>query len=507
MKNMDRREFIKYSGTGLAGLTMALHFPFLATRKAYATVGANSFTIAVISDTQNYTDYGYQATTPPNRTYFTAQTQYLVNNKDDMRLAFVTHVGDVVQHGDGTNGTPGNASYGAGAEWDNAVLAMDILATSGVPFGLSIGNHDYDNYSWTAANGNHPLKSNVMWKRYFGSGSYYFANKPWYGGASDNLAINPGISSYQIFCAGGKKFLHISLEMEAGPSALAWAQGVINAHLGYATIVTTHDYLSPPATSDSNAPYAVPATRNAASTSYLKYSPTGVAATGTEWNDAQGVWDKFIKVNDQIFMVLCGHSWGSTSNGVSKAENIRIDNNVAGHPVYQILSDYQGNTKAGSKGGDGWLRFMEFDMDTNSIHCYTYSTLTNQKAGQNGETTFNQNPLFSDFSLVMPAQVLNAVPQFSAVSSGFTYSRVTKLYSGNLTVTNNGADFGGTLGVALNDLTGGVVLTNALGQYKGASYVTVSASGLAAGASASIPLTFSNPSNARINFNPVTFQE
>jgi hypothetical protein len=507
MKNMNRRDFIKYTGTGLAGLTMAMHFPFLTTRKAFASVAANSFTIAVISDTQNYTDYGFQATLPPNRDYFIAQTQYLANQKDDMKLAFVTHVGDVVQHGDGTNGTPGNTAYGAGAEWVNSVAAMDILAATGVPFGLAIGNHDYDNYSYTAANGNHPLKSNVMWKNYYGSGSPYFAGKSWYGGASDSLAYNPGLSSYQTFCAGGKKFLHIALEMEAGPSALAWAQGVLDAHQGYATIVTTHDYLSPPANSDNNAPYVVPATRNAASTSYLKYSPTGIAATGTEWNDAQGVWDKFIKINDQIFMVLCGHSWGATVSGVSKGDNIRIDNNVAGHPVYQILSDYQGNTKAGSKGGDGWFRFMEFDMDTNSIHCYTYSTLLNKKAGQNGETTFNQAPLFSDFSLIMPAQVLNATPQFSAATSAFVYSRATKLYTGNLTVTNNDADFSGTLDVALNGLSSGVTLTNALGQHNGAPYATVTSSGLAAGASRTIPLSFSNPTNAKINFTPVTFQE
>jgi hypothetical protein len=431
-----------------------------------------------------------------------------------MKLAFVTHVGDVCQHGDGTNGSPGNTSYGGTAEWDNAVLAMDILDASGVPFGMSIGNHDYDNYSWSSANGNHPLKSNVMWKRYFGSGSKYFAGKPWYGGASDGLAISPGISSYQTFCAAGKKFLHISLEMEAGPSALAWAQGVINAHPGYATIVTTHDYLSPPSSSQDLTlpPYmtlnANHFPRNAASTSYLKYSPTGVAATGTEWNDAQGVWDKFIKLNDQIFMVLCGHSWGSTdSNGDSTAENIRVDSNNAGYPVYQILSDYQGNTRLGSKGGDGWFRFMEFDMDTNSIHCYTYSTISSQKAGQNGAKTFKEDPLYSDFSLVMPPQVLNAVPQFSTETSAFVYSRATKLYTGNLTVTNNGADFNGTLGVALSGLTSGVILNNAIGQYNGAPYAIVTSSGLAANSSATIPLSFSDPSNARINFTPVTFQQ
>ena len=112
-------------------------------------------------------------------------------------------------------------------------------------------------------------------------------------------------------------------------------------------------------------------------------------------------------------MVLCGHSWTSTENGVSKGENIRIDKNNAGHNVYQVLSDYQGNTTLGSGGGDGWYRFMQFDMDTNHIHFTTYDTYVNQYAGQSidssGLSNFEQPKGFSDFSLPMPVQVLKAI--------------------------------------------------------------------------------------------------
>jgi len=356
------------------------------------------FTIAVIPDTQNYVDNN--KTQPDSLNVFKAETTYLAEHKHDKHLAFVTHVGDVVQHGDGTNGLPGDTTWGAGLEWERAKEAMDILADSGIPFGMSIGNHDYDNYSYS---GRTTLVSNVMWKKYFGSGSSYFTNKPWYGGASDNLAYNPGISSYQTFTAGGKKFLHISMEMEAGDIALAWAQGVIDSHKNYATIITTHEYISPPSQTDNSLPLAVPAQRIAAGTSYLNGSPGG-------WNDAQGVWDKFITKNDQIFMVICGHAWGSTVNNVSKSENIRIDNNNAGHPVYQVLTDYQGNN-LNNPGGGGWLRFMEFNEDNGTIHFYTYSPTQDKYAGQNGENTFNQPPEFSDFTLAMPVQVLNAPDQ------------------------------------------------------------------------------------------------
>ncbi len=366
-----------------------------------APIGARArdfFTIAVIPDTQNYVDE--LKPQPASLETFKQEIRYLAGHRHDLKLAFVTHVGDVVQHGDGTDGTPGSTKYGAGREWSRATEAMDILDDAGVPFGMSIGNHDYDSYSY--ATDAAPLKSNVMWKKYFGSESPFFDGKPWYGGTSDGLDHNPGLSSYQTFSAGGRKFLHISLEMEGSDRALAWAQHVIDSHRGYATIVTTHEYLDPPADGDDSLPLAVPAVRIPASTHYLKGSPGG-------WNDAQGVWEKLVRKNDEIFMVLCGHAWNPAVNGVSKSENIRIDNNDAGHPVYQILTDYQGNVLA-SSGGDGWLRLMEFDVHANTIHFSTYSPTLDKYAGRNGEHTFNQAPEFSDFTLPIPVQVLHARP-------------------------------------------------------------------------------------------------
>ncbi len=410
MKNLARRDFLRFGAAGIAGVAASVNFPMLGRRLALSSAGSNFFTIAVISDTQNYVDVTHQQ--PLNVNFFLSQTKYLADNMNALNLAFITHVGDVVQHGDGTDGTPGNSSYGAGAEWVNARAAMDILDATALPFGMSIGNHDYDNYSYKS--GNLPLVSNVWWNKHFGSRSTYFAGKSWYGGASDDLSVNPGLSSYQTFSAAGKKFLHISLELEPGDNAIAWAQGVIDSHTGYATIITTHSYLSPPPWGDDNLPLVEPAVRNAAS--YLVNSPGG-------WNDAAGVWNKLIAKNDQVFLVLCGHAWTPTNaNGASKGENIRIDNNNAGHPVYQVLTDYQGNTSLGSGGGDGWYRFMQFDMDNNIIHFNTYDTYVKQYAGKNGTSTFDQPQGFSDFSLKMPVQVLKSPAAVNMVFPSVLFS-------------------------------------------------------------------------------------
>ena len=101
----------------------------------------NIFTVAVIPDTQNYTDN--MASQPAAVGVLNGQMNYLVNNQANMNLAFTTFVGDIVQNGDGTDGT--NPVYGGPAEYNRASASVGILAASGMPFGMAIGNHDYDN--------------------------------------------------------------------------------------------------------------------------------------------------------------------------------------------------------------------------------------------------------------------------------------------------------------------------------------------------------------------------
>ena len=193
MSKITRRNFLKFGAAGVAGLGIASNFPILG-RMALAATGDNFFTIAVISDTQNYTDGRYQggtgSSTPGvvNLNFYMDQMNYLTANASSMNLAFVSHVGDIVQNGDGsTLFTPGN-KYGQTAqncEWLNALQPMDVLAGIGVPFGLVPGNHDYDNMDYSGNNAYPPLVSTAAyWKTFWGSQSQYFKNQPWYGGAS-----------------------------------------------------------------------------------------------------------------------------------------------------------------------------------------------------------------------------------------------------------------------------------------------------------------------------------
>lgn len=353
---------------------------------------AAKFTIAVISDTQNYTDVARAQ--PRGIDVFMGQMRYLVDTRAEKNLVFVTHVGDVVQHGDGrfrTGPKDQPTDWNTRAEWMLANRAISILSEAGLPFGLSPGNHDYDNYAWPAEVGpSRPLAGGKAWNAWFGPNSSHFAGKRWYGGASPD-----GLSSYQQFSAGGKRFLHLSLEMEASPAVLDWAQGVINHHQGQPTIVTTHEWLDPNFTGAT--------TRSNDNKAYFD---------GAANLPPDQVWERFIRRNDQIFLVLAGHDWTPTKEGRSNGENLRIDQNDAGYPVYQTVQDYQGNTigpdgtPGSDNGGAGWMRFIEFDTRAKTMHFYTYSTLLGKHAGREGEATFGATPQHSDFILDFPPQLL-----------------------------------------------------------------------------------------------------
>lgn len=376
------------------GAALAVILSLGASLAASAPAWAEVFTVAVVSDTQNYADITLPQ--PRGADTFDQQMRYLIDTQQEKNLAFVTFVGDIVQHGDGQfrrsiPDAEGEYSYfDTREEWDIANRAISILSRSGVPFGMVPGNHDYDNYSWWTQDGgpgaSKPLAGGRTWSLYFGPDSRHFRGKAWYGGASDN-----GLNSYQTFSGGGREFLHLSLEMEAPQSALDWAQDVIDAHPGLPVMITTHEWLRPDAHERSNG--------------YASYFPDADNLTPDQ------IWDRFIRKNAMIFMVLSGHNYTRPVEGVSNGENLRIDLNDAGHPVYQLIQDYQGNTVGpdgaadSANGGAGWLRFMAFDTDARKIRFYTYSTLLGRHAGLDGEATFGVAPERSAFELDFPPQL------------------------------------------------------------------------------------------------------
>jgi hypothetical protein len=281
-----------------------LQFESLERRTVLA---AAPFTLVAVPDTQYYSE--------DNPQIFHSQTQWIVNNKAAQNIAFVTQLGDIVQHGNSL------------AEYQNADAAIDRL-DGVVPYSISCGNHDYTN--------NTPHSGATNFLNNFGP--QRFAEYSWFKGASPN-----GLNSFQAFTAGGYNFLHLNLEYEPESENLDWAKSVLGAYANYPTIVSTHNYLS----ENGNRP---------------RYP------NSTGGNPGETMFQELVRPNPQVFLVLNGHFSSSTG------ESYVVSNNVAGTQVHQLCSDYQ--THDGST-TTGLLRLMKFDMAANKIQVRTYSPYTN----------------------------------------------------------------------------------------------------------------------------------
>jgi len=359
------------------------------------------FTLAVIPDTQNYVDYSHQKAAGfalDASELFIAQMRDVarraVGNGGD--VVFLASVGDVWQHQTEPI-DPEHAARGFEAidnpvfaselkvgdeaktvEIPKAIEGYEIIAAAGLPFGVAPGNHDYD-AMWSAAGfppdfaklqndraslrmvpediGMFHIGGLDNFRSAFGADTAFFEDKAWY---VDHYA--GGANSAQTFEAGGYDFLHIALQMQAPDEVLEWLRGVLAKHPGKPTIISTHDYLS---TQGERHPNPI--------VDLERLDPD-------HHNSAEELWTKLISQHDQIFLVLCGHQHG---------QGRRVDENVHGHDVHQILADYQDRGQVAVDAGqppghfdrpvaigDGWYRLMTFDLaaDVPRVKVTTYSS-------------------------------------------------------------------------------------------------------------------------------------
>ncbi len=366
---------------------------------ADAPAPAAPFSIAVIPDTQNYVDYKHQrgeGFAVDAAALFIAQMRDIArrSTRNGGDVVFVASVGDVWQH-QTVAVDEAHAQRGLGAmanpilsrlveatpktlsiEIPKAIEGYRLLAEAGLPFGVAPGNHDYD-AMWSVAGfppnlnkKRHEIRVTPEdlgmlhiggldnFRRAFGDQSEFFKDEPWY---IDSYA--GGANSAQRFSAGGYTFLHLALQMQAPDGVLAWAASVMARHPAMPTIITTHDYLA---------------------TDGLRRANPIVDLDRVDpdhHNSAEELWAKLISQHDQIFLVLCGHHHG---------QSMRVDDNAAGNPVYQILADYQDRGQVGIDAGqppspltggpvgigDGWYRLMRFDLGAQPprVEVRTYSS-------------------------------------------------------------------------------------------------------------------------------------
>jgi hypothetical protein len=157
----------------------------------YEMNGTQSFTIAVLPDTQYYS-----ANHPE---IFTHQIQWIVDNHEVFNIVFVIHLGDVIE------------DMTSIQQWINADNTMELLQNAEIPYSILPGNHDYDE--------NDP-SSKTTFESYFGASNTYYL-----------LEID------QV------KLLILSLQYKPDTSTVTWAENVIQTYPEYKVIVATHEYL------------------------------------------------------------------------------------------------------------------------------------------------------------------------------------------------------------------------------------------------------------------------
>ena len=249
---------------------------------------------------------------------FVAQTQWIKDNTISKNIAFTVHLGDITdsQH---------KGSELVKGEWANAKNAMDLL--DGLKYSVLPGNHDN-------------LVEGKVDNTFFNSVFPYteFEKFPWYGG---HYPLNGNENSYSLVDISGQKLLILNIgffgyfaQTTVELSKLFdWANTAIAKYPERRVIVVTHSVLG--------------------------------GNKGGFTKEGKLLWDQVIKLHKNVFLVLCGHAC---------TESTVTDTGQNGNMVNILLSDYQ----CEGKGGDGYLRLMEFIPAQSIIHVETFSPLTNK---------------------------------------------------------------------------------------------------------------------------------
>lgn len=290
----------------------------------------DSFTVAVLPDTQHYSEK-YPAT-------FLAQTEWIAKERKTRNIAFVLHLGDITNRN-----TP--------AEWRNAAKALAVLDEAGVPYAFCPGNHDYSDGGLckdrtTLLNDHLPLK--------------LFQSRPTFGGTYDKEPDRME-NSFHLFTAGDRNFLVLALEFGPRADVIRWANGVARQHAKREAILITHALIYHDDTRYNWQKFGTEQRWNPHAYPVAK-------ATNDDVADGEELWDRLISKHENFILTLNGHVLVDGLGRVTTAT-------PAGRTVPQLLVNFQMRPK----GGDGWMRLLEFKADKKTVEVIDYSPVRKQR--------------------------------------------------------------------------------------------------------------------------------
>lgn len=300
---------------------------------------SDSWSLILIPDPQSYVKF------ERNQGALELMTGWISENIDSLNIGMVLCTGDLVEHNDwlNPNGTQGNQP--GKQQWEAVARAFNRLDGK-VPYIAATGNHDYGvkniEYRRTNYNQYFPVDKNPLSQRLLrdvgtdGDGYPSLTN-----------------ATYEMTSPHGRKFLFMVLEFAPRDTVLHWALEVVNEerYADHTVVLLTHSYLN----SDSE---------HIVSENY----PI------TDGNYGAAVWEKLVKPSKNIQLVFSGHI-GRPDDALGHI-GFRTDTNAGGKKVQQMVFNAQalGGGWHGN-GGDGWLRYLEFLSDDNTVRVKTFSPL------------------------------------------------------------------------------------------------------------------------------------
>ena len=312
-----------------------------------------SWSVAVIPDTQYYVRNEHDAP------IFTEVTKWLVANKEKLNLQLVLHVGDIVDRN-------------KVEQWDRAKESLKVLDGE-LPYVLAVGNHDLGKNSSdrsTMLNDYVKISDNPLNEKIFGG---YFEE-----GHLEN--------AWYHFKYGGKDYIIFSLEFGPRDEVVAWADKVAAEHAGQRFMLVTHEFIDQESTlfsGDGMAVHSVHKTKNS------PYS-YGVSKIGSV-NCGSELWDSFVGKYSNFDFVFNGHYKAFKKKEDkpgevealwdSLATSYRKDKYDDGRIVHQMMF----NAQWAPKGGDGWIRILEFMPDGKTVKVRTVSPYLERVADDKGK--------------------------------------------------------------------------------------------------------------------------
>jgi 3',5'-cyclic AMP phosphodiesterase CpdA len=305
---------------------------------------ADSFSVIVLPDTQHYSER-FPAT-------FTAQTQWIVEERIRRRIAAVLHLGDVTNRS-------------SVAEWENASKSLAVLDEAKIPYAFVPGNHDYST-AGACEDRTTKLSEYFPPKRFAGRGHF--------GGTYDREPERTE-NSFHLFEASGREFLVIALEFGPRKDVVRWANEVASKHKNREAILITHAFIYH---NDTRYDWKTLGTKQ----SWNPHTYTMAKMTGQDVMDGEELWGNLVSEHENFILTLNGHVLGDGLGRVTTAT-------PGGRDVPQILVNFQMRPN----GGDGWLRVLEFKADR-SVEAYDYSpTLKQCNFGKENRITFKTAPV------------------------------------------------------------------------------------------------------------------